>query len=82
MGVSKSMLYRKIKSLTGMTTSDFIKDIRLKYACKLLNDKPVSISEVAYAVGFSQPKYFTVCFQKKYGLTPSEYINNQKNGIS
>lgn len=79
MNVSKSMLYRKIKVLTGMTTSDFIKDIRMKFACKLLKDKPVSIAEVAYAVGFSQPKYFTVCFHKKYGLTPSEYITKHKS---
>lgn len=79
MGISKSMLYRKIKSLTGMTTSDFIKDIRMKYACRLLKSKPISIAEVAYAVGFSQPKYFTVCFHKKYNMTPTQYMNQIKD---
>lgn len=73
MGVSKSMLYRKIKVLTGMAPSDFVKDIRLKNACKILKDKSVNISEVSYAVGFNQPKYFSQCFRKKYNMSPSEY---------
>lgn len=79
MNVSKSTLYRKIKSLTGMTTSDFIKDIRLKAACKIMKEKPVNITEVAYLVGFGQPKYFTYCFKKKFGILPSEYIAKFSN---
>ena len=79
MNVSKSTLYRKIKSLTGMTTSDFIKDIRLKTACKIMKEKPVNITEVSYLVGFGQPKYFTYCFKKKFGILPSEYISKFSN---
>lgn len=75
MNVSKSTLYRKIKSLTGMTTSDFVKDIRLKTACRIMRENHVNIAEVAYLVGFGQPKYFTYCFKKKYGILPSEYAS-------
>ena len=78
MKISKSTLYRKIKSLTGMTTSDFIKDIRLRQAAELLKaDKNITISEVAYSVGFGQPKYFSTCFKKKYGVLPSEYFETE-----
>ena len=75
MNVSKSTLYRKIKSLTGMSTNEFIKDIRLKHACRIMQGKRMSISEIAYMVGFGQPKYFTYCFKKKYGILPSEYMD-------
>ena len=74
MNVSKSTLYRKIKSLAGMSINEFIKDIRLKQACKIMREQAVSISEIAYLVGFEQPKYFTYCFKKKYGILPSEYM--------
>lgn len=77
MYVSKSMLYRKIKALTGMTTGDFIKNIRLQKACSILEKGHVNISEVAYAVGFNEPKYFTLCFRKKFGLPPSEYFKKK-----
>lgn len=77
MNVSKSTLYRKIKSITGMPTSDFIKDIRLKTACKIMREKQMNVAEVAYMVGFGQPKYFTYCFKKKYGILPSEYMSKQ-----
>lgn len=74
MNVSKSTLYRKIKSLAGMSTNEFIKDIRLKQACKMMRGQKMSVSEVAYTVGFSQPKYFTYCFKKKFGVLPTEYM--------
>lgn len=80
MNVSKSTLYRKIKSLTGMSTNEFIKDIRLKHACRIMKGKRMSISEIAYIVGFGQPKYFTYCFKKKYGMLPSEYMDQHEEG--
>lgn len=58
-----------------MTTSDFVKDIRLKTACRIMRENHVNIAEVAYLVGFGQPKYFTYCFKKKYGILPSEYAS-------
>lgn len=72
-GTTKSTLYRKIKSMTGLTSTDFIKNIRLKKACGILRKGTSNIAEVAYAVGFSDPKYFTKCFKKEFGVTPSDY---------
>ena len=79
MNVSKSMLYRKIKNLTGMSTTEFIRNIRLKNACKILREKSVNISEVAYTVGFNDPKYFTACFKKEFGILPTEYVKKFKD---
>lgn len=73
LNVSKSSLYRKIKSMTGLSPLEFVRNIRLKQACRLLKDKSVSISEVAYASGFSDPKYFAQCFKTEFNLTPSEF---------
>ena len=75
--MSKSTLYRKIKSMTGMTPLDFIRNIKMKRACMMLFNRSHTISEVAYAVGFNSPKYFTRCFKDEFGVTPSEYL--QKN---
>ncbi len=75
MDSSKSTLYKKLKSLTGLNTSAFIRNIRLKAACKIAEEKQhIRISELAYAVGFNDPKYFSSCFKKEFGMLPSEYI--------
>ncbi len=71
--MSKSSLYRKIKSMTGLSPIEFIRNIRLKHACNMLKNKSLSIAEIAYSVGFSDPKYFTSCFKTEFGMTPSEY---------
>lgn len=72
LGYSKSTLYRKLKSLTGMSTSNLIKDVRLKRAYELLNKKGgTRISDIAYMVGFNDPKYFGICFKKEFGVLPS-----------
>lgn len=74
MGTSKSTLYKKLKSLTGLNTSAFIRNIRLKAACRIIEEKKrVRISELAYAVGFNDPKYFSSCFKREFGMLPSEY---------
>lgn len=74
MNMSKSTLYRKIKSMTGMTPLDFVRNIKMKRACMMLLARTLNISEIAYAVGFSTPKYFTKCFKEEFGMTPSEYV--------
>jgi len=75
MGTSKSTLYRKLKSLTGLNSSAFIRNIRLKAACRIMEEKRhIRVSELAYAVGFNDPKYFSVCFKKEFGMQPSEYL--------
>ena len=74
MGTSRATLDRKLKSLTDLSTSAFIRNIRLKAACRILEEKKnVRISELAYAVGFNDPKYFSACFKKEFGMHPSEY---------
>lgn len=75
LNISRSTLSRKFKVITGCTPLDFIRNIKLKYACSLLKDKSVNISDVAYATGFSTPKYFTKCFKEEFGMTPTEYKN-------
>ncbi len=71
--MSKSSLYRKIKSITGLSPIEFVKNIRLKYACKLLCDSSISIGDAAYASGFSNPKYFSTCFKEAFNITPKEF---------
>lgn len=73
LNMSKSSLYRKIKTMTALSPIEFIRNIRLKHACLMLKDKSISISEVDYSVGFSDPKYFTSCFKSEFNITPSEY---------
>jgi len=80
MNMSKSTLYRKIKSMTGLTPLDFVRNIKMKRACMMLLSCTQNISEIAYAVGFSTPKYFTKCFKDEFGITPTEY--QQKQGVS
>lgn len=83
MGVTKSTLFRKLKSLTGLSYSPFVRNIRLKAACRMLKEKRgIRISEVAYAVGFNDPKYFSLCFKNEFGMLPSEYIDRFINNDS
>ena len=74
-GMSRSVLYKKLKALTDMSVNDFVKSIRLQKATQLLQQKKLTIYEVAYAVGFNDRKYFSKEFKKQFGKTPSEYIN-------
>lgn len=73
LNISRSTLGRKCKIIVGCTPLEFVRNIKLKYACNLLENKAVNISEIAYATGFSSPKYFTKCFKEEFGMTPSEY---------
>jgi ligand-binding sensor domain-containing protein/signal transduction histidine kinase/AraC-like DNA-binding protein len=72
-GMSQTVLYKKIKALTGLSITDFIKSQRLKRAAQLLKENQLSISEVAYSVGFNDRKYFSKEFRKQFGVAPSEY---------
>ena len=75
MGMSSSSLYNKLRATTGMSVSCFIRDIRMKEACKLAKKNPsIRISEQAYLVGYKDPKYFATSFKKEMGMQPSEYI--------
>jgi signal transduction histidine kinase/ligand-binding sensor domain-containing protein/DNA-binding response OmpR family regulator len=73
--MSPGHTWRKVKSLTGLPTNEFIRVIRLKKAVKIMEESNLSISEIAYKVGFSSPAYFTKCFGKQYGTSPSSFLN-------
>jgi len=72
-GLSRSQLHRKLHALTGQSTTEFIRSIRLKRAASLIKQEYGTISEIAYAVGFSHLSYFAECFRKEFGVAPSEY---------
>ena len=75
LGVSRTMLFIKIKAWTNFTPNDFIQHFRMKSAAQLLEQGKLNISEISYKVGFKNPKYFSKCFLKKYGETPTQYAN-------
>jgi signal transduction histidine kinase/DNA-binding response OmpR family regulator len=73
-GMSQTVLYKKIKALTDLSINDFIKSIRLKRAAQLLQERKMNVSEVAYSVGFNDRKYFSKEFKKQFGKAPSDYV--------
>jgi len=82
LGVSRTMLFLKIKAWTNYTPNEFIHEIRLKRAAQLLEQNKLNVSEVSYKVGFNNPKYFSKCFQKKYGDTPSQFADKFSKPMS
>jgi DNA-binding response OmpR family regulator len=76
--LSRVGLYRKMVALTGKTPIEFIKDIRMARATQLLQKSKMTVSEVAYEVGFNDPKYFSKAFKKEFGVLPSEYAGNRQ----
>jgi signal transduction histidine kinase/DNA-binding response OmpR family regulator/ligand-binding sensor domain-containing protein len=71
--MSRAQLFRKLKALTNTTASNYILNIRMVKAAQLLKEQEVSITQVAYAVGFDNPSYFTKVFKERYGVLPSQY---------
>lgn len=76
--LSRSVFYSKLKAKVGMTPVEFLKHIRIQKAEELIVRSSESFSQIAYAVGFTDPKYFTKCFKKATGMTPSEYRSSKK----
>lgn len=75
MGASASTLYNKLRATTGMNVSTFIRDIRMKEARKMAENNPgIRVSDLAYKVGFQDPKYFSTCFKKQFGILPKEFL--------
>lgn len=77
-GMSKSSFYRKMKSITGLSPIEFIKNYRLKRAYALLENGATSITDVAYASGFTSAKYFATCFKEEFGMPPSEFLKRNQ----
>jgi DNA-binding response OmpR family regulator len=79
MAMSQSVFYRRIKSITGQTAVEFIRDVRMKRAAQLLAQTQMRVSEVAFEVGVEDAKYFRRMFQKIYNLSPSEYAKQHRH---
>lgn len=76
--LGRGTFYKKFKSLTKLTPVEFVRDMRLQRAHQLLNDSAETVSQVAYMVGFNNPKYFSTCFKEKYGISPKEFSKNRQ----
>jgi len=72
--MSRAQFYRKIKALTGLPASIYLRTIRLAKAKKMIEENQGNISEIAFAVGFSSPSYFAKCFKDEFGYTPSDFV--------
>lgn len=79
MGHSRSNLYLKFKEITGLSSSEFIRNIRLKRAVQLFESSDLSVKEIMYMTGFNTASYFAKCFKKQFGVKPSDYVRKTKN---
>ncbi|MBD1420482.1 hybrid sensor histidine kinase/response regulator transcription factor [Sphingobacterium chuzhouense] len=77
MAMGRTTFYKKLKSLTSMSPVEFIKDIRLKRAKQLLDTGELTVTEVAYKIGFNSSGYFSTCFKEKYKVSPSDYLKSK-----
>lgn len=80
LNMSYSTLYRKIKSISGISPCDFIRKARIKNAINMLSQKTLSFADIAFASGFCNYSYFSRCFRSEFGIFPSEYIQKLKMG--
>lgn len=76
--LSRTIFYRKLKSIIGLAPVDFIRNMRIKRASQLIDNGNFNMSQIAYMIGFSDPKYFSKCFKKQMGMSPSEYKEREK----
>lgn len=74
LGMSRMQLHRKLKALTGLSATEFVRSQRLKLAAQLLKKSDINVSQIGYSVGFNNHSYFTKCFKEHYGVSPSEYV--------
>ena len=72
-GISRAQLHRKMKEITGISTGEFIRNLRLEQAARIIREQNVNITQVAYAVGFNNANHFSTIFKRHFGMTPSEY---------
>ena len=77
-GLSRAQLHRKMKEMTGIPVGEFIRNLRLEQAAKLLRENKVNVTQVAYTVGFNNQTHFSTVFRKHYGMSPKEYIEKHK----
>lgn len=75
MGMGRTVFFNKLKSMTGLSPVEFIREMRIKKAAQLLEERKYNITEITYMVGMNDSRYFSKCFKNTYGVTPSEYRN-------
>ena len=75
--MSHSVIYKKLKTITGLSLVEYMRDYRLKKAKKLIKTKQYSLSEVCYQVGYSDRKYFSKLFKERFGNAPSFYMKEK-----
>ncbi len=78
-GLSRVHVHRKLKELTNLSTRDFIRNVRLQQAATLLRENKLTVSEVAYAIGYTNLSHFSTSFRELYGMSPKEYMNSNRN---
>lgn len=76
-GISRAQLHRKMKEMTGLPVSEFVRNIRLEQAVRLLKEQKINVTQVAYAVGFGNLAHFSTVFKKQFGVSPTEYIEQK-----
>jgi len=81
MSMGRTVFFNKLKSLTGLSPVEFIREMRIKRAAQLLEDRKYNITEVTYMVGMNDSRYFSKCFKNTYGITPSEYRKQKWNEV-
>lgn len=82
LGMSRTSVFTKIKGIIGMTPNDFIKITRLKEACRMMIEGEYRVTEIGFLVGFSSSSYFAKCFQKQFGMLPTEFLKKAKENPS
>ena len=78
LAVSRSVFFKKLKTLTGLAPIEFIKEMRVKRAAQLIESGDYNMTQIAYMVGINDPRYFSKCFKQRFGMTPTEYKDKQK----
>ena len=78
-GISRAQLHRKMKEITGISTGEFIRNLRLEQAARLIQEGKINVTQVAYSVGFNNQTHFSTVFKRHYGMTSTEYAEKSKH---
>jgi AraC-like DNA-binding protein len=77
-GISRAQLHRKMKEMTGLPISEFIRNMRLEQAVRLLKEQKINVTQVAYSVGFSNVSHFSTVFRRQFGVPPTEFVEQNQ----
>jgi AraC-like DNA-binding protein len=79
--ISRAHLHRKMKEMTGLSVTEFIRNIRMEQAARLLREQKLNITQVAYTVGFSNLGYFSTIFRKHFGVSPRSFVSDAPDEV-